>query len=104
MLAKNARERPLFRSRTSRSWLACDPCRISNRFVARHASSYGVPTCRVSGDRAVTCRQKKLSMLTSSSPGARVNIPLTTSRSSKPSLSKSSASEDQAQRPNSAPA
>ena len=32
---------------------------------------HGVPTWRVSGDRAVTCRQKKLSMLTSSSPAAR---------------------------------
>ncbi len=42
------------------------------------ASSYGVPVWRTSGERAVTCRQKKLSTSTSCSSPSRVNMPLTT--------------------------
>ena len=67
---------PSLRSNTLRWRLAIEPW-ISSWFVARHASSYGVPFTRVSGDRATTCRQKKLSRSTAARP-SRVNMPLTT--------------------------
>ncbi len=41
-------------------------------------SSYGVPVWRTSGERAVTCRQKKLSTSTACSSLSRVNMPFTT--------------------------
>ena len=45
--------RPSLRRSTLRCRFAIEPC-TSNWFIARHASSYGVPFMRVSGDRATT--------------------------------------------------
>ncbi len=49
---------PSLRRNTLRWRLAIEPW-IRSWLIARHASSYGVPLTRVSGERATTCRQKK---------------------------------------------